>query len=115
MEAAGWLRTLRAPNMQQAVELTGTGRAVAIPLLADELNAAHEQQRREDVHVLPVRPADILANQELVIAGITYTACCGTFVVRLEDHLPAIMAHGWHGRASEGGRVAGRRRVSGCV
>ncbi|MGP2817256.1 hypothetical protein [Serratia marcescens] len=84
MEAAGWLRTLRAPNMQLAVELTDAGRAVAAPLLADELAAAHEQQRREDVRVLPVRPAANLADQELAIAGITYIACRGVFVVRLD-------------------------------
>jgi DNA-binding MarR family transcriptional regulator len=36
MEAAGWLRTLRAPNLQLAVELTDAGRALAAPLLADE-------------------------------------------------------------------------------
>lgn len=84
MEAAGWLRTLRATNMQLAVELTDAGRSVATPLLADELAAAHEQQRREDVRVLPVRSADTLADQELVIAGITYTACRGVFVVRLD-------------------------------
>jgi hypothetical protein len=84
MEAAGWLRTMRATNMQLAVELTHAGREMAAPLLADELAAAREQQRREDVRVLPVRPADTLADQELVIAGITYTACRGAFVVRLD-------------------------------
>lgn len=30
MEASDWLRTLRAPNLQLAVELTDAGRAVAI-------------------------------------------------------------------------------------
>ncbi|MDW5503011.1 hypothetical protein R6Y99_24685 [Pseudomonas lundensis] len=84
MEAAGWLRTLRAPNMQLAVELTDAGRAVATPLLADELAAVREQQRRDDVRVLPVRPADTLADQDLVIAGTGYTACRGAFVVRLD-------------------------------
>lgn len=29
MEAAGWLRTLRAPNLLLAVELTDAGRAIA--------------------------------------------------------------------------------------
>lgn len=29
MEAAGWLRTLRAPNLQLAVELTDAGRETA--------------------------------------------------------------------------------------
>ncbi|MGK3590098.1 phage tail protein, partial [Escherichia coli] len=33
LEDAGWLRTLRAPNLQLAVELTDAGRAVAQPLL----------------------------------------------------------------------------------
>ena len=32
LEDAGWLRTLRAPNLQLAVELTDAGRAVAQPL-----------------------------------------------------------------------------------
>lgn len=103
LEAAGWLRTLRAPNMQLAVELTDTGRAVAAPLLADELATVREQQRRNDVRVLPVRPADTLADLELVIAGITYTACRGVFVVRL-DGPPACncgartaRSYGWRG------------------
>ncbi|KKZ15813.1 hypothetical protein AAY84_23795 [Serratia marcescens] len=84
MEAAGWLRTLRAPNLRLAVGLTDTGRAVATPLLADELATAREQQRRHEVRVLPVRPADTSADQELVIAGITYTASRAVFVVRLD-------------------------------
>ncbi|WP_142591759.1 hypothetical protein [Serratia marcescens] len=85
MEIAGWLLTLRnRRSLQLAVELTDAGRAVATPLLADELAAAREQQRRDDVRVLPVRPADTLADQELVIAGITYTASRGVFVVRLD-------------------------------
>lgn len=36
METAGWLRTLRAPNLQLAVELTDAGRVVAEPLLISE-------------------------------------------------------------------------------
>jgi DNA-binding MarR family transcriptional regulator len=85
MEDAGWLRTLRnRQTLQLAVELTDTGRAMATPLLADEQAVAREQQRLDDVRVLPVRPADTLADQELVIAGIAYTACRGAFVVRLD-------------------------------
>ncbi|WP_017891072.1 hypothetical protein [Serratia sp. S4] len=85
MEAVGWLRTLRnRSSLQLAVELTDAGRAVATPLLADELAAVREQQRRDDVRVLPVRPADTLADQELEIAGIIYTASRGVFVVRLD-------------------------------
>ncbi|MDH2272335.1 hypothetical protein [Serratia marcescens] len=85
LEAVGWLRTLRnRQTLQLAVELTDAGRAVATPLLAEEQAAAHEQQRRNDVRVLPVRPADTLADQELVIAGIAYTACRVAFVVRID-------------------------------
>lgn len=36
LEDAGWLRTLRAPNLQLAVELTDAGRTVAQPLLLAE-------------------------------------------------------------------------------
>ncbi|WP_439412626.1 hypothetical protein [Enterobacter ludwigii] len=85
LEAAGWLRTLRnRQTLQLAVELTDAGRTVATPLLADEQAAVCEQQRRHDVRVLPVRPVDTLADQELVIAGTGYTACRGAFVVRLD-------------------------------
>ncbi len=45
LEGAGWLRTLCAPNLQLAVELTDAGRAVAQPLLLAE------------VVVLPLVPA----------------------------------------------------------
>lgn len=45
MEAAGWLRTLRAPNLQLAVELTDAGRALAAPLLADEQARVLAEQR----------------------------------------------------------------------
>nr|WP_241391444.1 hypothetical protein [Serratia proteamaculans]ULG18677.1 hypothetical protein Puna18p_00135 [Serratia proteamaculans] len=85
MEAAGWLRTLRnRQTLQLAVELTDAGRAVATPLLAEEQAAMREQQRRDEVRVLPVRPAGTLAEQDLMIAGITYTTCRGVFVVRLD-------------------------------
>ncbi|MCS5982030.1 hypothetical protein LNO78_26790 [Klebsiella pneumoniae subsp. pneumoniae] len=46
MEAAGWLRTLRAPNLQLAVELTDAGRALAAPLLADEQAASWRSSER---------------------------------------------------------------------
>ncbi|WP_347338441.1 hypothetical protein [Klebsiella pneumoniae] len=39
MEAAGWLRTLRAPNLQLAVELTEAGRGIAEPLFQAEREA----------------------------------------------------------------------------
>ncbi|MFS7467185.1 hypothetical protein ACJ8CY_01180 [Klebsiella pneumoniae] len=53
MEAAGWLRTLRAPNLQLAVELTDAGRALAAPLLADEQARVLAEQRAAAVRVLP--------------------------------------------------------------
>ncbi|HBE7518030.1 TPA: hypothetical protein KMU73_004880 [Escherichia coli] len=64
LEDAGWLRTLRAPNLQLAVELTDAGRAVAQPLL----------------------PAGGTSATDLAVAlnGITYQACRGDFVVRLD-------------------------------
>ena len=64
LEDAGWLRTLRAPNLQLAVELTDAGRAVAQPLL----------------------PAGGTSTTDLAVElnGITYQACRGDFVVRLD-------------------------------
>ncbi|HHG0013781.1 TPA: hypothetical protein ACPTNA_004652 [Escherichia coli] len=64
LEDAGWLRTLRAPNQQLAVELTDAGRAVAQPLL----------------------PAGGTSATDLAVElnGITYQACRGDFVVRLD-------------------------------
>ena len=64
LEVAGGLRTLRAPNLQLAVELTDAGRAVAQPLL----------------------PAGGTSATDLAVElnGITYQACRGDFVVRLD-------------------------------
>ena len=64
LEDAGWLRTLRAPNLQLAVELADAGRAVAQPLL----------------------PAGGTSATDLAVElnGITYQACRGDFVVRLD-------------------------------
>ena len=64
LEDAGWLRTLRAPNLQLAVELTDAGRAVAQPLLPAGGTSATD-----------------LAGE---LNGITYQACRGDFVVRLD-------------------------------
>lgn len=68
LEDAGWLRTLRAPNLQLAVELTDAGRAVAQPLLLAGL------------------PAGGTSATDLAVElnGITYQACRGDFVVRLD-------------------------------
>ncbi|EHR0448213.1 hypothetical protein KS944_004596, partial [Shigella sonnei] len=54
LEDAGWLRTLRAPNLQLAVELTDAGRAVAQPLLQAEQKRLRAEQRAAEVVVLPL-------------------------------------------------------------
>ncbi|MCP5893642.1 hypothetical protein NL374_26290, partial [Klebsiella pneumoniae] len=55
MEAAGWLRTLRAPNLQLAVELTEDGRGIAEPLFQAEREAETARKRLTDVRRLPLR------------------------------------------------------------
>lgn len=55
METAGWLRTLRASNLQLAVELTETGRELAEPLLIEEQNRCEAERRASEVRVLPLR------------------------------------------------------------
>ena len=91
MEASGWLRTLRAPNLQLAVELTDAGRAVAQPLLLAEQDRLREEQRAAEVVVLPLvpatgLPADGTSATDLAVElnGMTYQACRGDFVVRLD-------------------------------
>ncbi|ELN9349133.1 hypothetical protein R0H79_004115 [Salmonella enterica] len=98
LEDAGWLRTLRAPNLQLAVELTDAGRAVAQPLLLaeqDHIRAEQDriraEQRAAEVVVLPLVPAAGLpaggtsaTDLAVELNGITYQACRGDFVVRLD-------------------------------
>ena len=91
LEDAGWLRTLRAPNLQLAVELTDAGRAVAQPLLLAEQDRLRAEQRAAEVVVLPLvpaagLPADGTSATDLAVQlnGITYQACRGDFVVRLD-------------------------------
>lgn len=91
LEDAGWLRTLRAPNLQLAVELTDAGRAVAQPLLLAEQDRIRAEQRAAEVVVLPLvpaagLPADGTSATDLAVQlnGITYQACRGDFVVRLD-------------------------------
>ncbi len=83
-EAPVYGPNLRAPNLQLAVELTDAGRAVAHPLLLAE-------QRTAEVVVLPliplsVPPAEGTSAKDLPVelGGITYQACRGDFVVRLD-------------------------------
>ncbi|ECL8479822.1 hypothetical protein FTZ03_22915 [Salmonella enterica] len=91
MEASGWLRTLRAPNLQLAVELTDAGRALAAPLLTDEQARVLAEQRAAEVVVLPLVPASGLpadgasaTDLPVELNGMTYQAWRGDFVVRLD-------------------------------
>ncbi|HBC7435711.1 TPA: hypothetical protein KEY70_003963 [Enterobacter bugandensis] len=87
MEAAGWLRTLRAPNMQLAVELTNAGRALAAPLLADEQARVLAEQRATAVRVLPLFPrskAEEADDRPVELDGRWHLACRGDYVIRLD-------------------------------
>ncbi|HGK4757529.1 TPA: hypothetical protein ACJ2XP_004903 [Enterobacter cloacae] len=87
MEAAGWLRTLRAPNMQLAVELTEAGRALAAPLLADEQARVLAEQRATTVRVLPLIPpgqAGEADDRPVALDGRWHLACRGDYVIRLD-------------------------------
>lgn len=90
MEAAGWLRTLRAPNLQLAVELTDAGRALALPLLRDEQDRVLAEQRATAVRVLPlvrlkpVYESDTFGDDRPVaLDDRWHMACRGDYVIRL--------------------------------
>ncbi|EIX6203865.1 hypothetical protein RFI20_005288 [Klebsiella pneumoniae] len=87
MEAAGWLRTLRAPNLQLAVELTDAGRALAAPLLADEQARVLAEQRATAVRVLPLFPrsqTEEADDRPVALDGRWHLACRGDYVIRLD-------------------------------
>ncbi|EJE8175642.1 hypothetical protein KYD79_22820, partial [Escherichia coli] len=77
--------------LQLAVELTDAGRAVAQPLLLAEQDRIRAEQRAAEVVVLPLVPAAGLpaggtsaTDLAVELNGITYQACRGDFVVRLD-------------------------------
>lgn len=87
MEAAGWLRTLRAPNLQLAVELTDAGRALAAPFLADEQARVLAEQRATVIRVLPLVPpvqADEADDRPVALDGRWHLASRGDYVIRLD-------------------------------
>ncbi|EAM2494289.1 hypothetical protein DI464_16060 [Salmonella enterica subsp. enterica serovar Urbana] len=91
MEAAGWLRTLRAPNLQLAVELTDIGRAIAAPLFAAERERVQTELRVTTVRVLPlvrVKPvyaSDTFGDDRPVALDCRWhLACRGDYVIRLD-------------------------------
>lgn len=91
MEAAGWLRTLRAPNLQLAVELTTTGRELALPLLHDEKTRTRAEQRATEVLVMPLAPVsrpltgdNTTSDLPVRLDNVWHQACRGDYVVRLD-------------------------------
>lgn len=95
MEDAGWLRTLRAPNLQLAVELTNAGRDMAAPLLAAELDLLREAEKRHTVIALPHRaePAE-LAHIFLEIDGERYEASAARLVIPFEGKPYLLLLRG---------------------
>lgn len=91
MEAAGWLHTLRAPNLQLAVELTDAGRELAAPLLAVEQERELAERRATESRFLPlvpVRPVDTgdfrAGDRPVRLDDIWYMACRGDYVIRAD-------------------------------
>ncbi|EAS0726444.1 hypothetical protein H5Y57_004466 [Salmonella enterica] len=91
MEAAGWLHTLRAPNLQLAVELTDAGRELAAPLLAAEQERELAERRATEIRVLPlvpIRPVDTgdarAGDRPVRLDNIWYMACRGDYVIRAD-------------------------------
>lgn len=87
MEAAGWLRTLRAPDLRLAVELTDAGRALAAPLLADEQARVLAEQRATAVRVLPLVPhsqTEEADDRPVELDGRWHLAYRGDYVIRLD-------------------------------
>ncbi|EFO2118077.1 hypothetical protein ABK735_24515 [Enterobacter kobei] len=87
MEAAGWLRTLRAQNLQLAVELTDAGRKLATPILAEEQASQLAEQRATEVRVLPLVPpgqAGEADDRPVALDDRWHLACRGDYVIRLD-------------------------------
>lgn len=91
MEKMGWLRMLRAKNLQLAVEITATGRELAMPLLAAERERVEAEQRTTEIRVLPLSGGE--SNSDTAVTGIEhlvqleniwYLACRGDYVIRLD-------------------------------
>ncbi|MNB84308.1 hypothetical protein D3C76_357130 [compost metagenome] len=85
LEATGLLRTLRAPNLQLAVELTDNGRKMAAPLLAAEQERLSAERRATEVCVLPVLRKEPAAEYHPVwLHNRWYTAQRADYVIRLD-------------------------------
>lgn len=87
MEMAGWLRTLRAQNLQLAVELTDAGRKLATPILAEEQASQMAEQRATEVRVLPLAThsqADEADDRPVELDDRWHLVCRGDYVIRLD-------------------------------
>lgn len=87
MEDAGWLRTLRARNMQLAVQLTDTGRALSAPLLAAEQARVLAERRATEVRIMPLVPARLANkadNHPVELDGSWHMACRCDYVIRID-------------------------------
>lgn len=89
MEASGWLRTLRAPNLQLAVELTDAGRAVAQPLLLAEQDRLRAEQRAAEVLVLPLVPASCLPADSTSATDLAVVSTPRSLTVLYRQSYPA--------------------------
>jgi hypothetical protein len=113
MEAAGWLRTLRAPNLQLAVELTEAGRGIAEPLFQAEREAETARQRLTDVRRLPLRQTAAGDAVELQLGDGHYTiAGSGLRDPSGRYHLPAADGCRRHTPDKRGRSPAGGQLVS---
>lgn len=84
LEAAGFVRTLRAKNLQLAVELTETGKATAYPLLEQEKREEQAKERTKECHVLPASVITNEANEtEIEINDRRYSVYRCAYVIRL--------------------------------
>ena len=87
LEMAGWLRTLRAQNLQLAVELTDAGRKLATPILAEEQASQMAEQRATEVRVLPLAThsqADEADDRPVELDDRWHLVCRGDYVIRLD-------------------------------
>jgi len=94
LAAAGMLATLRATNLQLAVELTPAGERRAAPLLAAERDARTEAEKRDTVIPLPHR-ADPAEPQRICLEldGERYEASAARLVVPYEGE-PYLLLFG---------------------
>ena len=112
MEAAGWLRTLRAPNLQLAVELTEAGRGIAEPLYQEAREAEKARQRLTDVRRLPLRQTAAGDAVELQLGDGRYSLREAAYVPSGRYHLPAADGCRRHTPDKRGRSPAGGQLVS---